>query len=326
MPPPPPTPSPNPPPPAYAHLTDRATLYAAAARVLDNRGCRGCDGVTVGAFRRDLERQLDSLQDALLTGCYRPLPLLRFAVPKRSGGGKRWLSVPTVRDRVAQAAVYLVTRDAIEAELEDTSHAYREGRSVRTAVAQVRQLRDEGFRWAVDADVDAFFDEISHPRLFDKLCALGLDDRLLGLLARWVEAEVYDGTSLRRLANGIPQGAVVSPMLANLFLDKLDEALTGLGLRAVRYADDFLVLCRDRGAAEEALELTDLVLEEMGLDLNREKTRVASFDGGFKFLGAIFAGDTIYQLFDRPKREHPPPQLPPPLDLRRYLELRAATP
>jgi hypothetical protein len=113
-------------------------------------------------------------------------------------------------------------------------------------------------------------------------------------------------------------------MLANLFLDRLDEELAAAGLVAVRYADDFAVLCRDEGAAEEALELTDDLLEALDLDLNRDKTAIASFDGGFKFLGALFVGESIFLPFERGKAEHQPPKLPPPLDLRTYLELREA--
>ncbi len=183
---------------------------------------------------------------------------------------------------------------------------------------------DRGHRWVVDADIAGFFDRIPHARLLEALGRLGFDPYVERLFELWVRAEVYDGRSLRRLEEGVPQGSVVSPMLANLFLDRLDEELAAAGLVAVRYADDFAVLCRDEAAAQEALELTDDLLEALDLDLNRDKTAIQSFEGGFKFLGALFVGESIFLPFERGRRERGAPKLPPPLDLRTYLELREA--
>lgn len=136
-------------------------------------------------------------------------------------------------------------------------------------------------------------------------------------------SEVYDGKRISPLTRGIPQGAVVSPSLANLFLDDLDEQLAEAGQKAVRYCDDFLVLCRDPQAAEEAIEISDALLEQLDLDLNRSKTAITSFDRGFKFLGVVFLGDEVYEPYDRKPKEGAVVRLPPPLDLRRYLELKA---
>jgi group II intron reverse transcriptase/maturase len=308
---------------AIDDLTARPLLREAFTRVQANHGCRGVDGQTVAGFAAHLETELDGIESSLRTGCYRPLPLLRFAVPKRSGG-ERQLAVPTVRDRVVQSAVYLLTRDLFEAEFEESSHGFRPGRSVLTAVRQIRALRERGFHWVVDADIDDYFASIPHARLFERLRRLGLAPELRELFERWIQAEVYDGRRLWSLTRGIPQGAVVSPMLANLLLDGLDELLAACGRRAVRYADDFVVLCRTAEDAADALELTDHILEALELDLNREKTRLTSFEHGFQFLGALFVGDAVYRRLD--PRPQPPwePHLPPPLDLRAYLELRAA--
>ena len=308
--------------PLLDQILDRGPLYRAFQRVWENGGCRGADGVTVGAFRDRLEWELDSIQDSLLRRAYHPVPLLRFPVPKAGGSGERFLSVPSVRDRVVQSAVYLVTRDRFEAEFEDTSYAFRKGRSVRDAVAKLRDLRDHGHRWVVDADIAGFFDRIPHAPLLEAVGRLGLGAYVEHLFELWVRAEVYDGRSLRCLEEGVPQGSVVSPMLANLFLDRLDEELAAAGLAAVRYADDFAVLCRDEAAAGEALELTDDLLEALDLDLNRDKTGIVSFEGGFRFLGALFVGESIFLPFERNKPEHQAPKLPPPLHLRSYLELR----
>ncbi|HKH48242.1 MAG TPA: reverse transcriptase/maturase family protein, partial [Thermoanaerobaculia bacterium] len=195
--------------------------------------------------------------------------------------GLRALCVPAVRDRVLQTAVYLVTRPVFEAEFETCSYAYREGRSVRDAVLRIDQLRRQGFRWLVDADIDSFFDNISHERLLARLARLPLDLYVRELFERWIRVEIYDGRRIYPLQRGIPQGSVVSPMLANLFLDELDENLALFGQTLVRYGDDFVILCKSPEQAAEALELTDYLLEELDLQLNQEKTRTTSFDQGF---------------------------------------------
>ncbi len=308
----------------FDRLVERSNLHRAFERVRANGGCRGADGVTVEAFADDLERQFDSLEDSLRSMRYQPFPLLEIQVPKRSGGFRR-LAIPSVRDRVAQAAFYETTRPVFEAEMEDVSFAFRPGLGVRDAVRRLAELRDQGFRFVVDADIDDYFDSIPHERLFARVHKLPLPDCFFALLARWVRCEAYDGGSLRRIERGVPQGSAVSPMLANLFLDELDEAFARAGKRIVRYADDFVVLCRTETEAEAALELTDQLLERLELDLDQGKTSVTSFDQGFKFLGAIFVRDEIYLPFtaEREKREHR--KLPAPLTLLRYLELKRAT-
>ncbi len=302
-------------------LTARSTLYKAFERVRENGGCRGADGMTVGTFNAHLTEEIDRLEDRLLRQVYHPFPLLRIAIPKPTSG-MRHLSIPTVRDRVVQTAVDLVTRDLFEKEFEDCSYAYRCGRSVRAAIHRIRELRAEGYGWVVDADIEAFFDNIPHERLIRRLGRLPLDPYVISLFEKWVRAEVYDGRQIRDLTKGIPQGSVTAPMLANLFLDELDESLALFGQILVRYGDDFLILCKTPEAAAEALELTDYLLAEIELRLNREKTRLTSFEQGFKFLGAVFLKADVYLPFERSKPEYDPPSLPPPLDLQTYLELR----
>jgi group II intron reverse transcriptase/maturase len=301
----------------------RGNLRQAFERVRENHGCRGADGMTVAQLAADLEREIDRLQDRLLRRVYRPLPLLQLAVPKRNGGTRR-LCIPTVRDRVAQTAVDLVVRPLFEAEFEDCSYAFRRGRSVRDAVRKVCELREQGYRWLVDADIDDCFDSIPHPRLLTRLAQLPLDPYVLHLFELWIRTEIYDGRRLIAAERGIPQGSVVSPLLANLFLDELDESFALFDQVIVRYADDFLLLCRDRERAEGALEVTDALLDGLGLGLDREKTAVASFDQGFKFLGALFVHDEVYLPYLRHHEEGQPPILPPPLDLCTYLELKHA--
>ncbi len=298
------------------------TLNLAFLRVHENHGCRGSDGVTVAQFANDKEALLQQLSDDLISQSYHPFPLMRFAIPKRSGKGERFLSVPTVRDRVAQAAAFLVTRDLFEAEFEEISHAYREGRGVKTAVEEISKWRDEGYRFAVDADIDDYFDTVPHDLLVQKLEKILPEPEVIRLFLKWIKAEIYDGTRIWTLEKGIPQGSVVSPMMANLFLDELDETLMSFGKKLVRYADDFLILSKTEAEAEENIELTDMLLEDMQLDLNPLKTKVVSFDRGFKFLGAIFMSDGVYLPLKKKREKSQPPKLPPPLTLKRYLELK----
>ena len=306
-------------------ITERANLRRAFEKVRENGGCRGADGMTVGQFAADLDRELDRLQDRLLRRCYHPFPLLSIPVPKRSGGVRR-LCVPTVRDRVAQTAVDLVVRPVFEAEFEDCSYAFRQGRSVRDAVRKVCELRERGYRWLIDADIDDCFGSIPHDRLIERLARLPLGEDVLRLFELWIRTEVFDGRTLDVPDRGIPQGSVVSPLLANLFLDQLDESFALFGQAVVRYADDFLVLCRNQEQAEGALEVTDSFLDSLGLCLDREKTALTSFGHGFKFLGALFVDDEVYLPFRQDKKEEPArPRLPPPLDLWTYLELRRAS-
>ena len=168
------------------------TLRLAFTRVAENHGCRGSDGVTIARFERNLERNLRQLRDDLRSQRYQPFPLMRFAVPKRKAAGVRYLSVPTVRDRVAQAAAYLATKDIFENEFEDLSHAYREGRGVLTAIQDIKKWRDTGYRYAVDADIDDYFDNVPHDLLIEKLRRLIPEAEVLRLFWKWIKAEIYD--------------------------------------------------------------------------------------------------------------------------------------
>jgi len=292
-------------------------------KVYENHGCCGSDGVSVENFKEKLGENLIELYEDITQYRYHPFPLLRFAVPKRSGQGYRYLCVPAVRDRVAQAAVFLKSRNVFEDAFEDVSHAYREGRGVKTAVYAIRALAEKGYRFAVDADITAYFDNINHERLITQLNKLPLSPEINQLFQKWIQAEIYDGTAIKTLDKGIPQGSVVSPLLANLFLDELDETLTDMGYKMVRYADDFLILCKSPKEAQEAIEMTDMILEDMELDLNPEKTKQVSFEQGFRFLGAVFLYQSVYLPFPQPRKADDfTPVLPPPLTLKRYLELK----
>jgi group II intron reverse transcriptase/maturase len=295
-------------------IADGSTLRIAFARVRANHGCAGADDVGIDAFERDLDRHLTELSTALARRTYRPFPLLRILVEK-ADGSSRQLCIPAVRDRVAQAAALEILGSRLDAELEACSFGYRHGRSVRDAVHQIKTYYDAGYRWVVEADVDAYFDSIDHARLLKRVADLFDDLQVQHLLRLWVEATVWDGSQLYRLKRGIPQGSVISPALANLFLDAFDETLLAAGHKLVRYADDFVILCRDRPTAERAVALTEQTLASLALVA--DELAITSFDAGFRFLGVTFIRSMVLLPFDhaRPAKHvlFMPPPLPPGL-------------
>ncbi len=262
-------------------------LRAAYTRVHDNHGQPGVDGVDVDSYGHGLEADLQALRLEVLGGRYRPLPLKRLWLP-RPGRTPRPLAVPTVRDRVLQTAVALTLTPLLEAEFEECSYAYRQGRSVRMAVERIGLLQRQGYRWVVEADIEKFFDYIPHERLLTELRGIARDDELIDLIRLWLTAPVSEGDHLQPTLLGVPQGSPLSPLLANLYLDHLDEAILDHGYALVRYADDFIILAKNRERAEAAVELSAQVLRDLELRLNPLKTRVVNFETGFKFLGWNF--------------------------------------
>lgn len=231
------------------------------------------------------------------------------AISKPSGGSRR-LCIPAVRDRVLQTAVAMQLAPRLEsAELEPVSFAYRPGRSVQMALGEVLRHRDAGFEWLLDADIDGFFDHIDHALLIAKLARHVADRRVLGLVLSWLKADVADADGAWCMIKGIPQGSPVSPLLANLYLDELDEAIQD-DFPMVRYADDFVVMARGRDEAEAAEGRVRAVLDRLKLGLNRDKTRIVHFDEGFTFLGARFLGVAMW--LERAQESIPPAAEPPP--------------
>lgn len=268
-------------------------LIEAWGKVRANDGGPGTDGVTVAHFAEGLLAHLEKLRTQVWQGNYTPQPLLRVAIAKPDGG-ERLLAIPAVRDRVLQTAAALVLGPLLEPGFEDDSFAYRPGRSVRMAVERVIDLRDEGLPWVVDADIRNYFDTIPHSAMLQVLSRHVQDDKLLGLVQLWLKTPIQerDGSHIHPQC-GIPQGSPLSPLLANLFLTDMDAAFAQAGYAMVRYADDFVVLCRDELEARRALRLVEREIERHGLCLHPEKTRVTDFAGGFDFLGVHFEGDRV---------------------------------
>ena len=262
--------------------TSVPALTEAWIKTLRNGGGPGGDGETIADFARMAEFRIARLSHELQADLYRPGPLRRLSVPKRAGGGRRILSIPCVVDRIAQRAAATVLSAALEPQFEDSSFAYRPGRSVAQAVARVDVLRRQGFQFVVDADVRAFFDRVPHAPLRAKLATHGIDPRLVALVDLWLDSFSRDGV-------GLAQGSPVSPVLANLHLDALDEAFGPKGpVRIVRFADDFVLLTRTRPGAEGALARARDLLAEAGLELNLHKTRIVPYDQALRFLGHLF--------------------------------------
>lgn len=268
---------------------DDANLFEAWLKVRANKGAAGVDAQTIDQFGVNVFGRLQTLRDHVRRQEYRPQPLQRFAIPK-ANGKLRYLAVPTVRDRVLQTAVARVLTPVLDQAFEHASYGYRSGRSVPMAVARVAYWRDQGYQWVVDADIESYFDNIDHALLVAKLRRTLDDHTLLPLIELWLAAIIQpsDGSPPYLLTRGVPQGSPLSPVLANLYLDDLDEAVLAQDLRLVRFADDFIILCRDPAQAEKALLLTQDVASALKLRINQEKTRLVHFDEGFRFLGVDF--------------------------------------
>lgn len=255
-------------------------LHDGWLRVHANRGAAGGDGMRCETFAIETHRRIAVLSQDLRAGRYEPGPVRHVDIPKPSGGLRR-LSIPCVRDRVAQSSVAVVLTPLLDREFEDASFGYRPGRSVKQAVERVRRLRAEGFEWTVDADIERYFDSIPHDRLMERIARSVGRGPLTELIGLWLET----GSTAGR---GVAQGSPLSPLLSNLYLDDLDEALTTRGVRIVRFADDFVLLTRERHTADKALDLVSKLLADQGLALNSEKTRVRGFDEALRFLGHLF--------------------------------------
>lgn len=269
-------------------------LFSAWIKVRDNAGSAGVDGVTINQFGEKLLGRLVTLRSEVEHRQYQPAALLEVYIPKKNGKLRR-LCIPTVRDRILQTAVALAIATPVEQALEVASYGYRPGRSVKMAVSRVMQYRDQGFQWVVDADITTFFDNISHAVLIEKLTRTISDTSIIPLIQLWLASVVQpvQQQPAYLLEKGVPQGSPISPLLSNLYLDDFDEAIMGNKLRLVRFADDFLILCKDRNEAEHALELTEEVVDGLKLKLNAEKTRITTFDEGFRFLGVDFIRNLI---------------------------------
>ena len=264
-------------------------LAAAAAQVIANRGAAGVDHVTVTDFGSRLDDELPKLSRQLRDGEYRPQAVRRVHIPKPGSHETRPLGIPSVRDRVVQAAVVNVIEPIFEREFAEGSHGFRPGRGCKDALRRVDGLLKAGYHFVVDADLKSYFDTIPHERLMTRLKERIADGSVLRLIESFLKAGIMDGMTEWIPESGAPQGAVLSPLLSNIYLNPLDHAVRAAGFEMVRYADDFVILCRTADEAARALEFVRQWVAEAGLTLHPTKTKIVDVrTDGFDFLGYRF--------------------------------------
>jgi RNA-directed DNA polymerase len=271
-------------------LTGRITsrlMRQAFQAVKRNRGASGVDKVSIQMFAYNLEENLAALMRELKTGTFKPQPLRRVLIPKGPGSTKlRPLGIPVVRDRVAQEVLRRLLAPIFEPLFHENSYGFIPGRNCHQAIERVLELHRQGYLVVLDADIQGFFDNLSHRVIMAALAAEVADGNILSLVEGFLTAGVMEDGVFKPTTIGTPQGGVISPLLANMVLNRLDWQLDGAGYRFARYADDFVVLCQDSQQAQEALHLVKRVLEdELGLRLSPEKTNTTTYGKGYDFLG-----------------------------------------
>lgn len=264
-------------------------LYSAWRKVRANKGAHGLDRVTIRSFEADDEMHLREIQRKLMERRFVPQPVRRVYIPKPADPSKRRpLGIPVVADRIVQQAIVQVVEPLFDSSMSERSFGFRKGRKAHHAIATVIEDGKAGFREVVDADIAAFYDSIDHDVVMSRVRARIADGRVLDLVEAFLKAGVFENNAVTVSRRGTPQGGVISPWLSNLVLDDLDKAIEAKGWRHVRYADDFVVLCRSREEARQALAYVKEVLGELKLSLHKTKTRLADFREGFEFLGFAF--------------------------------------
>ena len=266
-------------------------LWAAFQQVAANDGAAGVDHVTIGQFERQLPDAIWELSDQLKAGTYEPQAIRRVHIPKPGTHETRPLGIPTVRDRVVQAAVVNVIEPIFERDFAKHSYGFRPGRGCKDALRRVEELLKQGHVYVVDADLKGYFDSIPHASLMARLETKIADGPVLKLIEAFVKADILDGASQWTPETGAPQGAVLSPVLSNIYLDPLDHLMAARGFEMVRYADDFVILCPTAEHAGQALEIVSRWVADNGLTLHPTKTKIVdSRTEIFEFLGYRFRG------------------------------------
>ena len=264
-------------------------LRASFARVKANGGAAGCDHQTIAMYEADLETNLQDLSDQLRSGVYRPWRIRRVYIPKPGSRARRPLGIPTVRDRTVQTALRNVMEPIFERGFAEHSYGFRPNRGCKDALRRVDALLKAGYTHVVDADLKSYFDTIPHQPLMERVRHKVADGRVLQLLEAFLTQGVLEGLETWTPTSGSPQGAVISPLLSNAYLDPLDQLLAEQNVEMVRYADDFVILCRSAADARDALERVQQWTARSGLTLHPEKTRIVDANlEGFEFLGYHF--------------------------------------
>ncbi|MCW5907203.1 MAG: CRISPR-associated endonuclease Cas1 [Chitinophagales bacterium] len=279
--------------PTYSSLLNSQLLFSAWQEIKDKKSAGGIDGISVADFNAVAAQQIQLLSDELIGNNYLPLPYRKVEIPK-SEGEKRTLGMLAIRDKILQHAIKQLLEPELEKIFLDVSYAYREGKGALKAIARVKHiLQTEKAQWLVSLDLDNFFDTIPHKLLLGKLSKRINDERLMALVELCIKmGKVDKGMQWTDHTEGVPQGAVLSPLLANLYLHELDEWMVMKELCYVRYADDFVILCKEKNKAESALKKTLNLVKQLQLKVN-DGYKVEHIQTGFNFLGIHFKGTQI---------------------------------
>ena len=268
---------------------DPSNLRAAFLKVRVNRGAAGCDHQSVTMYEERLEANNGKLSEQLRRDKYRPQKIRRVHIPKPGSRETRPLGIPTVRDRTVQAALRNVIEPIFERDFAQQSYGFRPGRGCKDALRRVDELLKSGYRYVVDADLKGYFDTIPHEALMRLVERKVADGGVLKLIRSFLTQSVMDGMETWTPTRGSPQGAVISPLLSNIYLDPLDHLMEEAGIEMVRYADDFVILCRSLEEAKEALAGVVAWTAKADLKLHPDKTHIAdTSSGSFEFLGYLF--------------------------------------
>ena len=270
-------------------------LFDSARKVLKKKGAAGVDQQSVTDFGEHEQEEIRSLQEELREGRYRPLPVRRAWIPKPGSPEQRPLGIPAVRDRVVQTALVHVIEPILDHTFHERSFGFRRGRGCHDALRVVEEKLEAGYVYVVDADLKGYFDTIPKDRLLAMVNEQISDRRVLSLIKSYLDQSIMEELRTWTPESGVPQGAVLSPVLANLYLNPLDHQMAEAGFEMVRYADDFVILCRSREEAEAALAVVRTWVEGAGLILHPDKTHIVdSREKSFSFLGYSFRGKYIF--------------------------------
>lgn len=283
----------------YDRMLNESGLLQAFAKVKSNKGAPGIDGQTIADFAEQLSEEIAQLASELRTKSYRPQPVRRVEIPK-DGGGIRLLGIPAVRDRVVQQALLNILQPIFDPEFHPSSYGYRPGRSPQQAIAKaILFIRRYELKWVVDMDLSRCFDTLNHALILKSFRRRIADGSILDLLRMFLQSGVMTGEGWQASEDGSPQGGVISPLVANVYLDAFDQFMKGRGHRIVRYADDILILTRSKSAAYNALTVARNYLEgELLLTVNEQKSSIVH-----SFKGVNYLGVTIHTGYTRIKRE-----------------------
>lgn len=275
----------------YDKVRNQRNLSLATNKVVGKKGAAGIDRQTVDEFWSKHSDELSALQQELEAESYRPDPVRRVEISKPGSNEKRPLGIPTVRDRVVQTALLHVLEPIFDHTFHPRSFGFRHGRGCHDALRCVDELLANGHVYVVDADLKGYFDTIPKDRLLELVQQKVSDSAVIRLIKKFLDQEIMSELSTWTTEAGVPQGAVLSPMLSNLYLNSLDHQMSEQGFEMVRYADDFVILCRSQSEAESALEMVRAWVQEAGLTLHPEKTHIVdSREKSFSFLGYSFRG------------------------------------